>query len=86
MKTRPTLYEEAQRLNLVQGNHESDLHLLDVQEARELVRQFPRHAKQTRFFVSAIDRQPWLDVPFAFDPFWTQKALRNPNQPTTTNR
>jgi len=66
-----TLYEDLVAAGIPTDSHESDLYVLDTPEARALL---AKHGKQGSGFVSQIDRRRWLDVPFAYDPFWTKKA------------
>jgi hypothetical protein len=51
-------------------HHESDLYVLDTPIARLVIRQFGR---ESTGFKSAIDGKRWLDVPFAYEPFWKKK-------------
>ena len=69
---------ELQRLDLPMGNHESDLLVRDTPEAREIV---VRHGYTFTTFINL--RPPhvgevWLDVPFAFLPWWEARARRHP--------
>ena len=66
-----TLYEDLVAAGIPTDHHESDLYVLDTPEARALL---AKHSKQGSGFVSQIDRRRWLDVPFAYDPFWAKKA------------
>ena len=69
---------ELQRLGLPMANHESDLLVLDTPTAREIL---VRHGYA---FTTFINRRPphvgerWLDVPFAFLPWWEARARRHP--------
>lgn len=49
-------------------HHESDLYVKDGPAAREIL---SRHAPDgaTRF-TSQVDGQVWVEVPFAYEPFW----------------
>jgi hypothetical protein len=51
-------------------HHESDLYVLDTPVARLVIRQFGR---ESTGFISQIDKKRWLDVPFAYEPFWEKK-------------
>lgn len=56
-------------------HHESDLYIKDCQAARTLLNQ---RGQQYTCFTSQIDGHVWLDVPFAYMPFWTNAAaMRN---------
>ena len=51
-------------------HHESDLYVLDSPLARTVIRQFGRESTS---FISNVDKKRWLDVPFAYEPFWDKK-------------
>ena len=55
-------------------HHESDLYVLDTPVARLVIRQFGRESSG---FTSQIDGKRWLDVPFAYEPFWKKKSKRS---------
>jgi hypothetical protein len=54
-------------------SHESDLYVLATPESRRIV-----HESGWTFeaFVSQIDGKVWLDVPFAWEPFWEGRVQR----------
>jgi len=52
-------------------SHESDLYVKDTPEARKILKNFNLKSKPFR---SQIDKEMWLDVPFAYTPFWQKKA------------
>lgn len=54
-------------------HHESDLYIRDTPTTRALVRQFGLNSST---FTSKVDGQRWLDVPFAYEPFWDKKAKK----------
>ena len=54
-------------------HHESDLYVRDTPIARLVIRQFGRESSA---FTSKVDGQRWLDVPFAYEPFWDKKAKK----------
>ncbi len=62
-----TLYEEIVLAGIPTDHHESDLYVLDTALSRELI---AKNGKVATGFVSRIDGKRWLDIPFAFDPFW----------------
>jgi hypothetical protein len=51
--------------------HESDLYIEDSEKAKEILTKNKR-IDFTRFY-SRLDKKWWLDVPFAYDPFWEKK-------------
>ena len=48
-------------------HHESDLYVMDSLESREII---AKHGNRSSRFYSHLDRKYWLDVPFAYQPFW----------------
>jgi len=54
------------------GSHESDLHVKSTPAALTVLAAYSHDA---RTFISAIDGALWLDIPFAYSPFWAAKAL-----------
>lgn len=50
-------------------HHASDLYVLDTPVARLVIRQFGRESSG---FTSPNDGKRWLDVPFAYEPFWNK--------------
>ncbi len=71
-----SLYEDAVEAGLDYDSHESDLYVLDTPEARVLVE---KHGFYFEAFVSTADGRRWIDVPFAYYPWWStrQKARGN---------
>ena len=70
MKTQ-TIYDECMEKGFEIDHHESDLYIKDCPKARELL---DRHNQPFTSFISQIDGEAWLDVPFAYQPFWNQGA------------
>lgn len=58
-------------------SHESDLYLPDTPEVRAILADFPLEKSNARPFRSLVDGKPWLDVPFAFLPYWEARAQTN---------
>lgn len=61
---------ELVRAGVPYDHHESDLYLLDTPQAREIL---ARHGLKGERFTSQIDGKAWLDVPFAYSPWWQDK-------------
>ena len=66
-----TLYDKLQAAGIETDSHESDLYVKDSATAREIIR-----ASRLSFslFRSARDGTHWLDVPFAYAPFWRTRC------------
>jgi hypothetical protein len=51
-------------------HHESDLYVEATPEARAIT----AGEKNRSFFRSQVDGKTWIDIPFAYAPFWAAKA------------
>jgi hypothetical protein len=69
-----SLYQEACKAGLQMDSHYSDLYLLRTPTAIRLCQE---HAAHWSTFTSQIDGKPWLDVPFAYEPYWAAKQSRH---------
>ena len=65
-----TLYQELKKRGQETSNHESDLYVKLTDESMRLVK---CSGLSHSIFTSNIDGKQWIDVPFAFDPFWDAK-------------
>lgn len=54
-------------------HHESDLYVRHTPLTVSIVRQFGANSST---FTSKVDGHRWLDIPFAYAPFWAKKAKR----------
>lgn len=63
------VYAALKAAGIETANHESDLYARDSLEARRIVYACGYPAVQFR----GTDGALWLDLPFAFTPFWTAK-------------
>ena len=63
------LFEAVKAQGIAYDNHESDLYVEATPEARALVAQYECRGNVTGFRHQVTGR-PWLDVPFAFSPWW----------------
>jgi hypothetical protein len=75
-----SLYQDLKAAGLPTDHHESDLYVIDTPAARALI---AKHGKRGSGFTSQIDGKRWLDVPFAYDPFWAKKSGRAHSTITT---
>lgn len=71
-----TIYDEMVAARVPLDSHESDLYALDCPASRAILRRFPTHKANAQRFHHAVTGAAWIDVPFAFDPFWNNKARR----------
>ncbi len=51
-------------------HHESDLYVLATKEARTIIAAYPTDCQNQSSFVSETDGKRWIEIPFAYDPFW----------------
>jgi hypothetical protein len=66
-------YKALKALGVPMDSHESDFYVKATPEAVALVR---ASGWTHMFFQSQIDGQTWIDVAFAFEPFWEAKVSR----------
>lgn len=72
-----TLYEEIKSAGIEIDSHESDLYVPDSPAVREILDRYPLSKSNARRFAN---RRPpnigqiWIDIPFAYLPFWDRKA------------
>ncbi len=74
--TSQSLYLEVVAAGIPVHNHESDLYIPDTEAARAILARYPTKAANAKRFENQVEGGTWIDVPFAFDPFWTAKAAR----------
>lgn len=72
MKT--NLFAEIKAAGIPCHNHESDLYLPDTAEVWRILEKFPGHRANARRFFNRVEKETWLDVPFAFQPWWDIRA------------
>lgn len=76
-----TLYDEIKQANVPMDHHESDLYFLATPESRKILDKYPDKKQNSKCFISQIDNQIWIDVPFAFQPFWDKVEKLNNKYP-----
>ena len=72
MKT-PSLYAEITAAGIPTGSHASDLYFPDTPESRAILNRHPTQRKNAKTFANQAPPnvgERWIDVPFAFEPFW----------------
>jgi hypothetical protein len=68
-----TIYQDAKAAGIPIANHYSDLYLKNCEETRQLLK---KHGQRARTFVNQVEGGIWVDVPFAFDPYWEAKQAK----------
>ena len=75
MDTPKTIYEAMKRLDIPMDSHESDLYVKMTPGSIAICKAF--NAYNTSLFRSEIDHSTWIDIPFAYQPFWDKVSPRN---------
>lgn len=81
-----SLYQRLLEANCELDSHYSDLYVKATPEARAIIDEYRKEKGLTNGwglggpFVSQIDGQTWIDLPFFYEPYWI--AHSSP-QPTT---
>ena len=68
-----TIYDQMLAAGVQINNHESDLYVPVTPETTAIVNGYEFKSNVTRF-TSNIDKKQWYDIPFAYSPFWQNKA------------
>jgi hypothetical protein len=74
--TPATLYSSIVAAGIPHSSHESDLYIPNTPEARAILARFPLEQSNATSFINQAPPnagQRWLDVPFAYLPFWQGK-------------
>ena len=71
--TRQSIFQAMKKAGCTYCSHESDLYVEDSRIARHILGQYPTERANSRTFVSKIDGNLWIDIPFAYDPWWHPK-------------
>ena len=71
--TAVTLYTELRDAGVPIDSHYGDLYFKPSPEALEILRRYPLQQSQASSFISLIDGERWIDIPFAFDPHWENR-------------
>ena len=66
----PTLFAALIKNGIEIDNHESDLYFPNNEITRKLLRKFPLEQSNSRDFTHVQKKERWIDVPFAFAPWW----------------
>jgi hypothetical protein len=71
-----TLFQSIKDAGIPFANHESDLYIPDTPEARAILDRFPLQRDNATRFTNQADPhegERWIDVPFAYAPWWEAK-------------
>ena len=72
-----TLYQALRAASIPRGSHESDLYFKGTPEALAILDNYPQHKQNAKRFINQAPPhlgEHWVDVPFAYDPYWEAKS------------
>lgn len=69
-----TLFHQVKEAGIPFDNHCSDLYIPVNMKTQKLVAEYEFKQNVTTFS-SAIDKTPWFDIPFAYDPYWESRGF-----------
>jgi hypothetical protein len=70
-----SLYRRLVEAGLKTDHHEADLYVERTEASLAIIEQFKDEGGlvSPATFVSQVERTPWIDLPFQYDPFWEAK-------------
>ncbi len=74
-----TLFEKIKSVGIPYTNHFSDLYVQDSRLLRKILKEYPRENKAASLFIyqgGIHQGERWVDIPFAYDPFWASRGGR----------
>jgi hypothetical protein len=71
-----SLYSELLAAGLKLDSYRSDLYVRDCFDARQILERFPIEKSNARRFVSNLDGLLWIEVPFAYVPWWELRGMK----------
>lgn len=75
-RTKKDLYTALTEAGIPTANHESDLYFKFTPHSMQILDKYPLEAGNAKRFTNNIDGKIWVDVPFAYTPFWEAKQKR----------
>lgn len=71
-----TLFEKIRDAGIEYGNRCSDLQVKDGPEVREILEEHDKTVDgwNVQPFTNQITGERWLEIPFAYEPFWQNKG------------
>jgi hypothetical protein len=64
----PSLYQDMLAAGVKIDSHESDLYVEATPSSVAILKRYPRC--NASYFRNNVDGKLWIDIPFAYDPFW----------------
>lgn len=68
-----SLYQDLVNAGVQIDHHQSDLYFEITKQSLAILEKYPDKKQIATKFVSQIDNKLWVDVPFAYLPFWKNK-------------
>jgi hypothetical protein len=69
-----SLYQEIVAAKIPHDHHESDLYVPDNTDTRQILDRHPMSKGNAKRFKDNVTKTTWIDIPFAYDPFWEAAA------------
>lgn len=75
-----TLYERLVEAGCETDSYQSDLYVRETETAEQIIRDFEAEGgiSNKNKFRSERDGQKWIELPFAFKPFWDARRRADP--------
>ena len=74
-----TIYTALKNAGCLIDNHYSDLYVQDTEIARSIILDWVQAGRLSwkgySYFLCRRTNTSWIDIPFAFDPFWVHQAV-----------
>jgi len=71
-----SLYQELKAAGVPMANHESDLYVPDTEQVRAILDKYPVSKSNARRFTNQVEGGTWIDIPFAFEPWWERRTAK----------
>jgi len=68
-----SLYSEIVAAGIPYGNHYFDLYFKKTPQSMAILEKYPLNHKNAEEFLNRITKERWIDVPFAYCPYWEEK-------------
>lgn len=69
-----SIYTQMVEAGVEIDNHESDLYVPRNETTIALLRQY-EFKQNCSYFINQINGDTWIDIPFAYDPWWDEKGM-----------
>jgi hypothetical protein len=73
-----SIYDDLKNAGIELASHESDLYAMVTPESTAIVNKYypNRPTVCVSTFINNIDHKLWYDIPFMYEPFWTNKRFK----------